>query len=178
MKKIISLALICFMLFSTNATMYVNAESTESKLKANQVEQEELDKKINNLNGKINNVEEKIKSANEKIEKLSEESKELEKEIKNLEDDITSNEESLGERLKVINNNYTLGYLKVILSSNSISEFLNNIYIVQEVVAQDKQLLKDLEDDKSEIEDKQETLDKNKEEVKVTKDELDRKSVV
>ena len=31
MKKIISLALICFMLFSTNATMYVNAESTESK---------------------------------------------------------------------------------------------------------------------------------------------------
>ena len=73
MKKIISLALICFMLFSTNATMYVNAESTESKLKANQVEQEELDKKINNLNGKINNVEEKIKSDNEKIEKLSEE---------------------------------------------------------------------------------------------------------
>ena len=172
MKKIISLALICFMLFSTNATMYVNAESTESKLKANQVEQEELDKKINNLNEKIDNVEEKINSSNEKIEKLNEESKQLEKEIKNLEDDITSNEESLGERLKVINNNYTLGYLKVILSSNSISEFLNNIYIVQEVVAQDKQLLKDLEDDKSEIEDKQETLDKNKEEVKVTKDEL------
>ena len=172
MKKIISTVLICSMLFSTTSAIYVNAESTESKLKTNQEKQDELDVKINNLNEKTAKLEEKINQANEKIEKINSESKKLKEEIKKLEEDINSNEEILGQRLKVINNNYTLGYLKVILSSNSISDFLNNIYIVQEVVAQDKQMLKDLESDKSEVEDKKETLDKNKEEAKVIKDEL------
>lgn len=172
MKKIISTALICSMLFSANSSIYVNAESTESELKTNQEKQDELDVKINNLNEKTEKLEEKINKANEKIEKINSESKRLKEEIKKLEEDINSNEEILGERLKVINDNYTLGYLKVILSSNSISDFLNNIYIVQEVVAQDKQMLKDLEADKSEVEDKKETIDKNKEEAKVIKDEL------
>lgn len=172
MKKIISTALICSMLFSATSAIYVNAESTESKLKTNQEKQDELDVKINNLNEKTEKLEEKINQANEKIEKINSKSKKLKEEIKKLEEDINSNEESLGQRLKVINNNYTLGYLKVILSSNSISDFLNNIYIVQEVVSQDKQMLKDLESDKNEVEDKKETLDKNKEEAKVIKDEL------
>lgn len=167
MKKIISTALICSMLFSATSAIDVNAESTESKLKTNQEKQDELDVKINNLNEKTEKLKEKINKANEKIEKINSESKRLKEEIKKLEEDINSNEEILGERLKVINNNYTLGYLKVILSSNSISDFLNNIYIVQEVVEQDKQMLKDLESDKSEVEDKKETLDKNKEEAKV-----------
>lgn len=172
MKRIISAALICSMLFSANSYIYTNAESTESKLKANQEKQEELDDKINNLNEKTEKIEEKIKSSNERIEKINKESEKLKKEIKQLEEDITSNQESLAERLKVINNNYTLGYIKVILSSNTISDFLNNIYIVKEVVAQDKQLLKDLESDKSEIEDKQKTLENNKEQVKSIKDNL------
>ena len=172
MKRIISAALICSMLFSANSYIYTNAESTESKLKANQEKQEELDDKINNLNNKTEKIEEKIKSSNERIEKINKESEKLKKEIKQLEEDITSNQESLGERLKVINNNYTLGYLKVILSSNSISDFLNNIYIVQEVVKQDKQMLNDLENNKNEVKDKKEILDKNKEEEKVIKDEL------
>ena len=172
MKRIISAALICSMLFSANSYIYTNAESTESKLKANQEKQEELDDKINNLNEKTEKIEEKIKSSNERIEKINKESEKLKKEIKQLEEDITSNQESLAERLKVINNNYTLGYLKVILSSNSISDFLNNIYIVQEVVKQDKQMLNDLENNKNEIKDKKEILDKNKEEEKVIKDEL------
>lgn len=172
MKKIISTALICSMLFSASSMVYVNAENTESKLKSNQEKQDELDIKISNLNEKKEKVEEKINLANKKIEKINNESEQLKEDIKKLEEDIASNEEILGDRLKVINNNYTLGYLKVILSSNSISDFLNNVYIVQEVVAQDKQMLKDLESDKSEIEGKKATLDKNKEEAKVIKDEL------
>ena len=172
MKKIISTALVCSMLFSASSSIYVNAESAENKLKANQEKQDELDDKINNLNEITEKVEEKINQANKRMEKINRESEKLKGEIKQLEKDITSNEDSLGQRLKVINNNYTLGYLKVILSSDSISDFLNNIYIVQEVVSQDKQILENLESDKSKIEEKKETLDKNKEEEKVIKDEL------
>lgn len=173
MKKFISTSLVCAMLFTSAGSISVNAESTDSKLKTNQAKQDELDVKIQSLNKKTSEVEEKIKSANDKIENLNEESKTLQEEIANLENNIKENEESLGERLKVINDNYTLGYLKVILSSDSISDFLNNIFIVQEVVAQDKQMLEDLEKDKVEIEDKKEALEENKEEAKVIKEELE-----
>ena len=88
MKKIISMALICAILFSAGLTSNINAaestKSTESKLKANQSEQKELDEKINDLNEKIKKVEENIDSANEKMEKLNEESESLQKDIKKL----------------------------------------------------------------------------------------------
>ena len=67
MKKIISTVLICSMLFSTTSAIYVNAESTESKLKTNQEKQDELDVKINNLNEKTAKLEEKINQANETV---------------------------------------------------------------------------------------------------------------
>ncbi len=174
MKKFISTALVCAMLFTSMGSIPANAESTDSKLKTNQAKQDELDKKIESLNQKTSEIENKIKSANEKIEKLNSESEILQEEVTKLENNIKENEEILGERLKVINNNYTLGYLKVILSSNSISNFLNNIFIVQEVVAQDKQMLEELEKDKVEVENKKEKLDKNKEEAKVIKEELEK----
>ena len=175
MKKIISTALICSMLFSASNIIYTNAESTEStesELKANQEEQDELDQKITDLNEKTKQVEEKINQANERIEKINIESEKIKEEIKKLQENIKSNEESLGQRLKVINNNYTLGYLKVILSSNSISEFLNNVYIVQEVVEQDKKMLEQLELDKKEVENKKQTLEKNIQEEKLIKEQL------
>lgn len=177
MKKIISTALICSMLFSASNIIYTNAESTEStesELKANQEEQDELDKKITDLNDKTKQVEEKINQANERIVKINTESEKIKEEIKKLQEDIKANEESLGQRLKAINNNYTLGYLKVILSSSSISEFLNNVYIVQEVVEQDKKMLEQLELDKKEVENKKQTLEKNIQEEKVIKEELEK----
>lgn len=174
MKRIISIGLMCAMIFTGTATFTVNAEGADDKLKANQAKQQEVDEKIDALNEKLSEVEGKIKSANEKIEKINNESEQLENEIEKLEKDISSNEESLGERLKVINNNYSLGYLKVILSSDSISGFLNNIFIVQEVVQQDKQMLQELEKDKKDIQVKKEKLDKNKEEAKVIKEELEK----
>ena len=61
MKKIISTALICSMLFSASSMVYVSAENTESKLKSNQEKQEELDVKIKNLNEKKEEVEENRK---------------------------------------------------------------------------------------------------------------------
>lgn len=171
MKKIIALALACMMLFSSS-NLYVSAESTYDKLNKNQAEQEELDEKISELNDKINTVEEKINLANEKIEEINKESEKLQEEIDGLISEIEENEEDLGKRLKVINNNYGLGYLKIILSSDSISEFLNNIYIVQEIISQDKQLLMDLENNKNKIEENKTALVKKQEEEKEIQESL------
>ena len=78
MKKIISAALICSMLFSASSTIYVNAESAESKLKANQEKQDELDKAER---------AHETEDGNEK--KLAKKIKKLKEEIKSIQQDLT-----------------------------------------------------------------------------------------
>ncbi|MGL5694230.1 MAG: M23 family metallopeptidase, partial [Peptostreptococcaceae bacterium] len=103
--------------------------------------------------------ESNIKSTEEKIQKLNSETEETKKEIENLQNSIKENEEFLGQRLKVINNNYSMGYIKVVLSSDSLSDFFNNLYMVKEVIEQDRVLLKELEEDKATVEEKKKELE-------------------
>ena len=177
MKKLITLAVAFVLIFTNINSSFANAEKKDdinSQLEANQEKQDELDVKIEELNEKLSKISEEIETANGRIKELNEEYEKVQEEIKQLKQNISDNEESLGARLKVINNNYTLGYLKVILSSDSISDFLNNIYIVQEIISQDKQTLQELEDNKQKIELKKEELNKNKEEEKLLKEELEK----
>lgn len=165
MKKTVSLLVISAFLFNTSF-IYAENENLNKKINENRQEQNNILKQINDLNEKIADIEKNILKSNEEIEALDIEIKNTQEEIKNLENNIKANEDALGERLKVINNNYSMGYLKVILSSTSLSDFFNNIYIVKQVVAQDKKMLKELDDNKIEIEKKENELEdkKNKQE--------------
>ena len=170
MKKIVSLIAVGSILVNTSVatTSSVYAEesksSINSKLSKNREEQEELGQKIKNLDSKIKEIESNIKSTEDKIAKLNSETEEAKKEIEDLLNKIKDNEEALGQRLKVIDNNYSMGYIKVILSSTSLSDFFNNLYMVKEVIEQDRDLLKELEDNKAIVEEKKKSLeDKTKE---------------
>ncbi|MBC5995586.1 peptidase M23 [Romboutsia ilealis] len=170
MKKIVSLIAVGSILVNTSVatTSSVYAEesksSINSKLSKNREEQEELGQKIKNLDSQIKEIESNIKSTEDKIAKLNLETEEAKKEIEDLLNKIKDNEEALGQRLKVIDNNYSMGYIKVILSSTSLSDFFNNLYMVKEVIEQDRDLLKELEDNKAIVEEKKKSLeDKTKE---------------
>ena len=165
MKKTVSLLMVSAILFNTNF-IYAENENLNQKINENREEQNNIVNKIKDLDEKISNVEKNISKANEEIEALDIEIKDIQDEIKYLENNIKLNQELLGERLKIINNNYSMGYLKVILSSTSLSDFFNNIYIVKQVVAQDKKILKELDNNKIEIKNKEKELEdkKNKQE--------------
>lgn len=146
MKKIVSLIAVSSILVNASATTTsaVYAEESKSnlnsKLSKNREEQEELGEKIKKLDSQIKEIESNIKSTEEKIAKLNSETEEAKKEIQDLLNKIKDNEEALGQRLKVIDNNYSMGYIKVILSSTSLSDFFNNLYMVKEVIEQDRDL--------------------------------------
>ena len=170
MKKIVSLIAVSSILVNASATTTsaVYAEESKSnlnsKLSKNREEQEELGEKIKKLDSQIKEIESNIKSTEEKIAKLNSETEEAKKEIQDLLNKIKDNEEALGQRLKVIDNNYSMGYIKVILSSTSLSDFFNNLYMVKEVIEQDRDLLKELEENKAIVEEKKKSLeDKTKE---------------
>lgn len=163
MKKVISLVAMASILInmgmSTNLSYAESKSSLSSKLSRNREEQEELDVKIKNLDSQIKEIEANIKNTEEKIKSLNLETENTKKEIENLTSTIKENEELLGQRLKVIDNNYSMGYIKVILSSKSLSEFFNNMFMVKEVIEQDRELLTQLENDKNIVEKKKLELD-------------------
>lgn len=163
MKKIVSLLTVSALLLSTNFIYADNKEdSLDKKLNENRQEQTTIENKIKDLDEKVAEIEGNISKTNEEISKLDTEIKNTQEEIKVLEENIKENEEALGQRLKAINSNYSIGYLKVILSSTSLSDFFNNIYIVKQVVEQDKVLLKELDENKLEVESKEKELENKK----------------
>lgn len=162
MKKIISLVTICSVLFSTSLIYADTQQELDKKLSENQEEQADLDKQIKELDLEIEKIEENIEKTNSEIEELNLEVEQTQEEIKELEGNIEKNEDLLGERLKVINSSYSVGYLKVMLSSTSVSEFFNNVYMIRQVVEQDKDLLKQLDEDKQEVENKEKILQEKK----------------
>ena len=66
-----------------------------------------------------------------------------------------------------------MAYIKVILSSNSLSDFFNNIYMVKEVIQQDRDLLKELDENKSLVEEKKKSLEDKVKEQELLKSSLE-----
>lgn len=169
MKKIITTSLATMMLFTANVAHAEEEKSRdekekelESELETNLDEQKEIDDKVVELDAKIKETEKNIEKTEKDIEDLAYDIKITEQEIVELIELTEYNEEMLGERLKVIDSNYSLDYLQIILDSESISDFFNNVYIVKEVVEQDKELLAQLENSKLVLQEKQAGLEASK----------------
>lgn len=158
MKKIVSVLVVFSILFTSSFIYADNKEDLDKKLNENKQEQQTLDNKIKELDIEVKKIEDSILKTNEEIANSDLEIEQIKLEINNLESEITKNEDILGQRLKVINNNYSIGYLKVILSSTSLSDFFSNIYMVKQVVEQDKDLLRELDENKAKIEEKEKEL--------------------
>lgn len=149
-------------------------EELDEKLKQNREEQKELDQQIQEidreievLDSEISKINDKMEEAHRKLNVLKDEIKLTENEIEGILNKIKDNKEKLGERLKVINNNYSMSYVQILLDSDSISDFFNNMYIIREVVKYDKEILKELDADKVALDNKKAELDKKKEESEV-----------
>lgn len=165
MKKIITTITICSLLFSTS---FIYADDEESdlnkKLTENRNSQLQLDEQIIELDSKIKEVEENIESTNEEINQLDLQINQIKSEINKLQENIQNNNEKLGERIKVINSNYSMSYINILLNSSSISDFFNNVYIVKEIVKQDKEVLAQLDENKQEVENKKNQIEEKKSE--------------
>lgn len=163
MRKIITTIILCSMIFSTSFIYGENEQlDLEKKLNENRDSQQRLDEQIIELNSKIKEVEEKIASTNEEINELDLQINDIKSEINDLENNIKNNKDQLSKRIKVINSNYSMSYIKILLNSSSISDFFNNMYIVKKIVKQDKEILTELDENKQKIEDKKNQIEKKK----------------
>lgn len=91
-------------------------------------------------------------------------------EIDRLKTEMTEREEGLNDRLRAMYKNGSVGYLDVLLGSNSISEFLNNIEMIQRIFKNDQETLKTLEEQHEVLEEKQAVLEAEKAELDKQRD--------
>lgn len=92
--------------------------------------------------------------------------------IEQTKNDINNRQEGLNDRLRTMYKNGSVGYLDVLLGSNNISEFLNNVEMIQRIYQNDQDTLVELEEQHQLLENKQAVLETEKAELDVEKDKI------
>lgn len=96
-------------------------------------------------------------------------------EIKQTMADIDARQKGLDDRLRTMYKNGSIGYLDVLLGSNSISEFLTNVEMIQRIYRNDQNTLVELEEQHKMLEEKQVTLETERSELAKEKEKAAKK---
>lgn len=124
---------------------------------------------VQKLDEKISNSQQELDELNKKIEDLENSSEEVEKKLKTAEENYDKQKKLLDSYLVAVQESSDTQYLDVLLSSKSISEFLSNYFLITELANSQVELLEDMQNKKTEIQQSKEKLDKNKEDLAVIK---------
>lgn len=193
-KIVLVLLIIILVLISLSTINIVEAEN----LNELQDKKNEIQNQINESNEQIDQIQiqltenlEQLNNLNERIYGYESEIASLEKNLGNIEKEI----EIVTAKLNLIQENYNLQrdvlqnrivalyesgdivYLDVLLSSNTLSEFITNYYLIGEIAKYDSDLLENIENQKIQIENIKSSLEENKENVKTIKKNKEKTSI-
>lgn len=133
----------------------------------NQQTYEELNKKIEDIQAKIYNLNEQISplaatidTNNAQMDKIKDEIKNTTKEIEVSKLEIAEKEELLGGRLRELyKSGGQNGYLMLIFGSESFSDLINNLDSASKLISIDKDIVKELNFEKEELDEKINSLE-------------------
>ena len=186
MKKLRIRVIVTLIVISilTNAFLITNADSSISSQKAdikdklndakddlNQVnaQKEKSEDKVEDLESKIKSYESQINSLEAEIKAKNEEVNQMQRKLDELEAQREKTQKLLDNRLIALYESGETSYLDVLLSSNDISEFLSNYYLVEILTSADKELIETLERDKKQMEATKNELNNRLEEIQAKK---------
>lgn len=124
-----------------------------------------LQAKVDNLNAKISQKTQEIKNTEDKIAKKKEDIKKKQEEIQKKKEEIQEREEGLDQRLVVMYKNGSIGFVDVLMGSNSISEFVSNVEMIQKIYENDVEILKILEEEHKKLEEQEKQLEVEKQQL-------------
>lgn len=185
-KKIIGTVLVIILLLSANMSIAVsqtdinkqqnqqkenNNKINETKSKINEVQEikdetlkevESLNAQINEYQGQISSLEAQISDANNKI-------KDSEERLAQAEVDYKKQQTMLEQRMVAVYEAGETSYLDFLLTSQSLSDFISNYYLVSELTQYDTELLEKLQEQKDEIQKAKENLEEGKNQLTTAK---------
>lgn len=174
-KRLISSLLISVYLIAPSIEVYAVPLSSEDE-KAIEEGREELSKAeadldkveedIGKVSSEIDLLTETINNNKSELDRIAKEDEATKVEIQILEEDIEASEEKLGDRLNTI---YKSGgvntYLEILLSSESLSDFIGRAGALNEIINIDKEALENLTSKNEQLIRKRDRLSSNKEKI-------------
>ncbi len=134
----------------------------KEELKKVQNQKDDVSKDLNDMKNKIvkqtNELSDMKKSINGKTKLIEKSQQDLDQ----TKDDIKKRRTGLNTRLRTMYKSGSIGYLDVILGSNSVEELVTNVDLVQKIFSNDQTILTELKAQKREIEIKEAKLLKEK----------------
>jgi len=118
---------------------------TQSKLNEGKTVVTKLNKDISSLQNQINNTQNEIDSLKGNISATEDKVNEALVQLVQVEADMAVKSEQLSDRLRIMYKNGGVGVLDVILGSDSISDFMTNMDMVQRIYSSDKEVLQTME---------------------------------
>ncbi len=153
---------------------YKNKENEyKTQIRANHSEQATLKSQMAILSGNISKMETEIKSTQVDIDKTNLEIKKVTLEIGQAEIDIAQKKDYMGSLLRLIAQGDDKSQLEIILTNNSISEFLDQIEYTKNLNNNLNDVLDKVKEVKEDLEKQNKSLDNKKEELKELKKKLE-----
>lgn len=138
-------------------------EKIRSQMTSIQKEVEELNTQISAYESEINDLSDQIDKATKNIETMQ---FELDKTQKELEE----KQALLEKRLVASYKSGSTSYLDVLLSSESLTAFLSNYYLIEQLAESDTKLIENIKETKNTIEEAKVALEESKKELEVAKE--------
>ena len=188
--KVITALLLAFMMIFSTAAVYADnksdlddvndqIEQKKEELEQGKKEEKELTEKIEELEVRISESENKLVEINSDIKKTETKIAEVEKDLAKAEAEVAEQNTNLNSRLRAMYKNGSVGFIDILLSSGSVSEFIMNYELVKKVYSSDKEVLEELQENydiinakKTELDNLQDSLVAQKQEQLALQDEL------
>ena len=173
MKKkltVLTALLLVFMLVFSTAAVYADNKSDlkdvqneiqdkEDELEKGKKEEKRLTQEIKNLEVRISESENKLVEIIDDIAETEKKIAEVEKNLAKAEAKVAEQNKNLNSRLRAMYKNGSVGFIDILLSSGSVSEFIMNYEMVKEVFTSDKNVLEKLQENYDLINAKKTELD-------------------
>ncbi len=157
-RRSIICLLIAVLVFSVSMWTVAYGESLQEQMEEVEKEKAEVSSEMEELTTKIETSEAEVEEIQQNISAKESEISETESEIQQLKADMQERQDGLNARLRTMYKNGSVGYLDVLLGSGSISEFLNNLEMIQRIYQNDQDAMVELQEQHDLLESKQEVL--------------------
>lgn len=167
---IISFILVLCLCVCTSGTYAKSLSELEDEIEKKQEELENGEEKEKDLSAQVNALEEDIYALNDQIKVSEKELEGLKEDLKEAQEKVDKQNADLSVRLRTMYKNGSVGFLDVLMNSNSFSEFLTNMDLVEKIYASDQEVLEELQKSHDEIKEKKEEVEDLTEELKSSKE--------
>ena len=154
---------------TSSADLEKERKANESKINEAKDEQNEvrtkmtaIQKEVEELNGKIASYENEIDDLTSQIDETSANIDTMTQELTKKEKELEEKEELLKKRLVASYKAGSTSYLDVLLSSGSLTNFLSNYYLIEQLAESDQKLIDTITTTKNQVAEAKKQLEENK----------------